>query len=47
MNLEQQIKKVIILAEKNGLLDAAEFIRGFIRKQEVILKKKLKEAKRA
>jgi hypothetical protein len=42
MNLEQQIKKVIILAEKHNLLDAAEFIRGFIRKQEVIVKKERK-----
>ena len=47
MNLEQQIKKAIALCEKNNLPDAAEFIKGFIRKQEVILKKKLKEAKRA
>ena len=42
MNLEQQIKKVIILAEKHNLLDAAEFIRGFIKKQEVI---KLRETR--
>lgn len=42
MNLEQQIKKAIILAEKNGLLDAAEFIRGFIRKQEIIKKRENK-----
>ena len=45
MNLEQQIKKVIILAEKNGLLDAAEFIKGFLRKQEAIKKKERKCAK--
>jgi len=42
MNLEQQIKKAIILAEKNGLLDAAEFIKGFLRKQEAINKKERK-----
>ena len=42
MTLEQQIKRLIILAEKNGLLDAAEFIKGFIRKQEVIVKKERK-----
>lgn len=42
MNLEQQIKKAIILAEKNGLLDAAEFIKGFIRKQEEIKVKSCK-----
>ena len=42
MNLEQQIKRVILLAEKNGLLDAAEFIRGFVRKQEAIQKKERK-----
>jgi len=39
MTLEQQIKRLIILAEKNGLLDAAEFLKGFIKKQEVIEKK--------
>lgn len=39
MNLEQQIKRVITLAEKNGLLDAAEFLKGFVRKQEAINKK--------
>lgn len=42
MNLEQQIKRVIILAEKNGLLDAAEFLKGFIKKQEAIQKKERK-----
>ena len=42
MNLEQQIKRLIILAEKHNLLDAAEFIRGFIRKQEVIKKRENK-----
>ena len=45
MNLEQQIKKAIILAEKNGLLDAAEFIKTFIKKQEAIKKKERKCAK--
>jgi hypothetical protein len=42
MTLEQQIKKVITLAEKKGLSDAAEFLKGFIKKQEVIVKKERK-----
>ena len=42
MNLEQQIKKVITIAEKNGLTDAAEFLKGFVKKQEVIVKKERK-----
>ena len=42
MNLEQQIKRLIILAEKHNLLDAAEFIKTFIKKQEAIKKKERK-----
>ena len=42
MNLEQQIKKVITLAEKKGLSDAAEFLKGFVKKQEAIVKKERK-----
>ena len=42
MTLEQQIKRVIILAEKNGLTYAAEFLNGFVKKQEAI---KLRETR--
>ena len=42
MTLEQQIKKTIALAEKHNLSDAAEFLKGFVKKQEVIVKKERK-----
>ena len=36
MTLSQQLKKLIALGEKQGLTEAAEFLKVFIQKQEYI-----------
>ena len=36
MTLSQQLKKLIALGEKQGLTEAAEFLKVFIKKQEAI-----------
>ena len=36
MTLDQQIRKLISLGEKQGLTEAAEFLKVFIQKQEEI-----------
>jgi len=40
MTLNQELEKLVLLAEKEGLKQASEFLKAFLRKYDVVKNKK-------